>query len=31
MPTNMDYIITGGKEEEVVDAAFQHSRCVLGG
>ena len=29
LPTNMDYIITGGKEEDVVDAAFQHRRYVL--
>jgi hypothetical protein len=27
LPTNMDYIITS-KEEEVVDAAFQHRRWV---
>jgi len=26
LPTNMDYFITGGKEEDVVDAAFQHRR-----
>ena len=26
LPTNMDYIITGGKEEDVVDSAFQHAR-----
>ena len=26
LPTNMDYIINGGKEEEVVDSTFQHAR-----
>lgn len=28
IPTNFDYFISGGKEEEVVDAAFQHRRCA---